>query len=289
MRIDIHVHPNFYEAVCESDADFKRSQEALNIHKNGYASLEHVRNQMRLAGLDRLVLLGQDERSVYGRPILDNRRIAALCAAEPKLFYGFGSVDPCVKSAEAEADAALGELGLKGLSINLSKLKIYPDDKRMAPIYELATEYDRPILFHCGVSYENDTLSEYTHPLCFEKLAEERPGLRIGLEHFGWPWVKETAMLMLKYPNVYVDTAALYFDNAREFYGYIFNHEYQKTWVERSLRHQIMFGSNNPRFEQIRMAKAMESMGFTEKNLALIMGSNALVFMGEDLVSTDKN
>lgn len=285
MKIDIHVHPNFYEAICDSDEEFERSQEALNIHKNGYASLEHIRNQMRLADLDRLVLLGQDERSVYGRPILDNRRIAKLCDEQPQTFYGFGSVDPCAEGAAEQADLALGELGLKGLSINLSKLGLYPDDKRMEPVYEVATAHNRPILFHCGISYENDTLSEFSHPLRFENLAKNQPNLRIGLEHFGWPWVKETAMLMLKYPNVYVDTAALYFDNAREFYHYIFNYEYQKTWVERSLRHQLLFGSNNPRFEQIRMANAICNMGFTEPTLQLIMGGNALVFMGEDGVS----
>ena len=87
-------------------------------------------------------------------------------------------------------------------------------------------------------------------------------------------------MLMLKYPNVYVDTGALYFDSALEFYSYIFNREYQLTWVERSLRHQIMFGSDNPRFEQIRMAKALDKLGLSQSTLELIKGQNAIDFLG---------
>ncbi len=52
------------------------------------------------------------------------------------------------------------------------------------------------------------------------------------------------------------------------------------TWIDRSLRHQVMFGSNNPRFEQIRMAQAIENLGFRESTLELIRGRNAVEFLG---------
>ena len=119
-----------------------------------------------------------------------------------------------------------------------------------------------------------------------------RSRLRICLGHFGWPWIRETAMLLLKYPNVYADTAALYFDNAREFYTQCFTRDipfYTQcftrdiplTWIDRSLRHQVMFGSDNPRFEQIRMAEALGTLGLRDSTLELIRGENALVFLGE--------
>ena len=38
------------------------------------------------------------------------------------------------------------------------------------------------------------------------------PELRINLAHFGFPWVLETAAIILKYPNVYADTACCYMD-----------------------------------------------------------------------------
>ena len=86
-------------------------------------------------------------------------------------------------------------------------------------------------------------------------------------------------MLMLKYPNVYTDTGLLYFDNAREFYGQVMNRDIPATWIDRSLRHQVMFGSNNPRFEQIRMAEALDTLGFRPSTLELIRGRNALDFL----------
>ena len=87
-------------------------------------------------------------------------------------------------------------------------------------------------------------------------------------------------MLMVKYPNVYTDTGALYFDNAKEFYTQMLARDIPITWIDRSLRHQVMFGSNNPRFEQIRMAQAIRELGFRESTLELIMGGNAIEFLG---------
>ena len=40
-----------------------------------------------------------------------------------------------------------------------------------------------------------------------------------------------------------------------------------------------MFGSNNPRFEQIRMADAIAKLGFRDSTLDLIRGGNALEFL----------
>ena len=48
-------------------------------------------------------------------------------------------------------------------------------------------------------------IRDSSKPLCFEEVAIEYPELRIGLAHFGWPWVQDTAMMLLKYPNVYAE------------------------------------------------------------------------------------
>lgn len=87
-------------------------------------------------------------------------------------------------------------------------------------------------------------------------------------------------MLMLKYPNVYADTALLYFDNAPEFYAQSFTVDMGRHWIDRSLRHQIMFGSDDPRLEMIRMKKAIEKLDMRQSTIELILGGNALEFLG---------
>lgn len=279
MFIDIHVHPAFFEPINTDPAKEEMRHNVLNIHKNGTAPLEHIFNQMHCAGLDRLTLLPQDYTSTVGC-VVSNEEIRQLVDAAPDKFIGFAGVDPLDPEAPDKLQDAFTRLNLKGLNLHTGRHHLLPSDPRMEPIYEICERYHKPIMFHAGLSWEPDTETSYCTPLAFEIVAEKHPKLKICMGHFGWPWVRETAMLMLKYPNVYADTGALYFDNAREFYTQTFTRDIPITWIDRSLRHQVMFGSNNPRFEQIRMAQAIGELGFRDSTLELIRGGNALEFIG---------
>lgn len=281
MFIDMHVHPTFFEPISENN-DIKLKefrQNSLNIHQNSIAPLEHIYNQMKCANLDKLCLLPHDYSSIYGRAIVSNEDIHKIVNLNKNAFIGFASVDPFTNNCLEKLDYAFNELKLSGLKLNPSKLKFYPYDERLLPIYDMCVKYNKPIIFHSGFSWEDDTLSKYSRPIEFEELALKYKKLRICLAHFGWPWVQETAMLMSKYRNIYADTALLYFDSAKEFFMQVFTKDIPITWIERSIRHQVMFGSNNPRFEQIRMANSILDIGFTTSTLDLIKYKNALDFL----------
>ena len=281
MFIDIHVHPAFYEPINEDEQKEQLRHDVLDIHKNGTAPLEHIFNQMRCAGLDYLCLLPQDYREgEEGQALVSNEEIRALVDQAPDKFIGFAGVSPLDPKAPERLEHAFGVLKLSGLKLNLGHHRIYPWDDRLTALYDICEKYNKPIIFHRGMSWEPGTLSKYCKPDLYEELAASRPNLRFCLAHFGWPWCREVAMLMLKYPNVYTDTGALYFDCAREFYEQLLTKDVPMTWIDRSLRHQVMFGSNNPRFEQIRMAETIKKMGFRESTLELICGQNAIEFLG---------
>lgn len=280
MFIDIRVSPAFYEPINQDAARENMRHEVLNIHKNGTAPLEHIYNQMNCAGLDMLGIHPIDYVTAIGEPVVTNQEIRKLVDMAPQKFIGFASVDPLDKEAPDKLQEAFSRLKLKGVSLHPGRLKYMPEDKRLEPIYEICEKYNKPIMFHAGLSWEPDTQTRYCTPLVFEPVAETHPKLRICLEQFGWPYVRETAMLMLKYKNVYADTGALYFDNAKEFYVQTFTRDIPVTWIDRSLRRQVMFASGNPRFEQIRMAKAIGELGFRDTTLELIRGENAIDFLG---------
>ena len=280
MFIDIHVHPAFFEPINKEPTREQMRHDLLNIHKNGLASLEHVFNQMRCAGLNRLCLLPADYSTQTGHVVVSNEEIHQLVSLAPDKFIGFAAADPFSSQAIEKLEFAFDELKLSGLKLHPSRQRFYPADKRLAPLYDLCEKYDKPIIFHSGLSWEPDTLSKYARPIEFEELAYIRPKLRICLAHFGWPWVQETAMLLVKYSNVYTDTSALHFDSAHEFFTRLFTNDIPLTWLDRSLRHQVMFGSNNPRFEQIRMVDAITRLGLRDSTLELILGGNAIEFLG---------
>ena len=282
MFIDVRVSPAFYEPINKDKKMENLRHEVLDIHKNGIAPLEHIFHQMDCANLDKLVLQPIDYSSVIGKAVVTNEEIASIVQLAKGRFVGFSSVDPMMDDAEEKLERAFTDLNLKGLCLNPGRCKYDPMDEKLERLYQICEKYDRPVVFSCGLSWEPDTLTKYTVPLIYEPVACYHPKMRICLTQFGWPYVREVAMLMLKYPNIYTDTGALYADNAKEFYVQMMTKDIPITWIDRSLRHQVMFGSGNPRFEQIRMAQAIHVLGFRDSTVDLICGQNACDFIGID-------
>lgn len=278
--IDIHTHPAFFEPIHSGAETLEYRRQAMGLFKAGVAPLQHIFNQMDCASIDKLALLPLDLTTIDGNVVVSNAEIATICALAPERFVGFASVDPHRPDAVEIVEYAFTGLHLAGLKLHPARQQFYATDAGLQPIYECCIRHNKPIIFHAGISLEPNANSKYARPAAFEAVAMQYPGLRFCLAHFAWPWVTETAALLLKYPNVYTDTALLYFDNAREFYDHVFKKELGEHWIDRSLRHQVMFGSNNPRFEQMRMLQALRSIGWRESTLDLVLGENALHFLG---------
>jgi predicted TIM-barrel fold metal-dependent hydrolase len=248
---------------------------------NTFQPLETFLLELDAAGLDRAVILPIDATTTRGTTLYSNEQVAELCAMSDRLI-GFASVDPCKDSAADDLEHAITGLGLGGLKLAPAMQQMFPDEARLEPIYAWAEARGIPILLHAGMSWEPGSRLAYGHPLRFEKVAAEHPRLRIVLAHLAWPWVMEAVALALKYPNVYLDTSALYFDNPTDFLRFAMTVQVPLSVFERSLRRQIVFGSNYPRVEVKNMARAVRGLGFSDECLDLIFRSNAETLLGEE-------
>lgn len=276
----MHVHPAFIEEAGFSKEKLEYNRQILGLYKTEEFGIDQWRRDCEVAKIDRLCILPLALSKEAGEGTMTNEQTAELVKKAKGMLIGFASVDPSRTDAVEVLEYAFTDLRLKGLKLHPSKQKIYPSDKRLLPIYQICEKYNKPVIFHSGVSMEPGTLVKYAHPLEFEEVAYRHPNLRICLAHFGWPWVKEVCMLMLKYPNVYTDTAMLYFDNPKEFYHQCMEVDIGPHWIDRSLRHQVMFGSDDPRLEQRRMIQAIRNMNMRESTKELILGGNAVEFLG---------
>ena len=285
--IDIHAHPWLFEEVCTTDEQEAFVIDMTGLYKSGSFPAEEHFIQMDYNGVDKCVLLPLDLTTTHGGSLGTNEQVHAIQNAYPDRFIGFASVDPFRDDACDVLELAFGTLKLSGLKLHPGKQRFYPSDETLEPIWQICEKYNKPVMFHAGMSVEPYTLSKYSHPMEFEELAYNHPNLRICLAHMAWPWVKEACMLMLKYGNVFADTACLYFDSAREFYDQVLTKDIPITWVDRGLRHQILFGTNDPRLESIRMKKALEELPLRPSTKELIMGGNALVFLGLEEYTRD--
>jgi predicted TIM-barrel fold metal-dependent hydrolase len=280
MIIDVHTHPIFFEDICRDQEELVFRKEQFGVWKQSPYSMEEMLVEMDAGGIDKTVLLPLDITTSHGGHIVTNDQVRTLVDLAPDRFIGFASVDPHRTDACDIVDYAFGELKLAGLKLHPSKQRFYPYDAALYPIYEKCLSYNKPIMFHAGMSWEPDALAKYSHPLHFEEVAVRYPGLKICLAHFGWPWTHETLMLLLKYPNVYTDTSMLYMDTPKDFYEQVFTKNMGPLWIERNVNEKVMFGSNGPRFRATRLKPALENMPFRKSTLQNILGANAERFLG---------
>ncbi|WHH60109.1 amidohydrolase family protein [Petroclostridium sp. X23] len=280
MVIDTHVHPALFADICEDRERFDQRCDELSFHLMKPAGLDLLDVQNAFAKIDKMVLLPQDCSVECGRAVISNEEIKKLVNLKPDAFIGFASVDPRSKDAVEKLEYAFEILKLGGLKLNPAKLRIYPGDEIMKPLYKKCMEYNKPVIFHAGLSWEPNTLSKYAQPVNFEEVAVESPELRMCLSHFGWPWVKETVMLLIKFPNVYTDTACAYLDSPSQFFDYIFHQEFGQYWLEHNFAEKVMFGSNSPRFRPVRILHGLNSIQMKDRTRQLVYGENAIKFLG---------
>jgi len=75
------------------------------------------------------------------------------------------------------------------------------------PYYALAAEFDVPVTMQAGTS-GGLMPSECGRPIGVDRPAIYFREVRFVLSHTGWPWVDEAIAMALKFPNVFLSTAA---------------------------------------------------------------------------------
>jgi len=279
--IDFHTHPFLVREMVERHPELVEAAREIFFIGNNFQPLETFLLELDVSGLERAVLLPIDCTTARGATVYTNEQIAELCQMSDR-FVGFASVDPHQPDAPARLRDAVERLGLRGLKLAPSLQAFFPNDHDLAyPVYEVAQELGLPVVMHAGMTWEPGVRLGYSQPMLLEEVVADFPGLNLVIAHMGWPWVLEAVTLALKYPNVYLDTSCLYFDSPRDFIRFVFTRQISLTWIERTLRHQVVFGSNYPRVEIKNMAAAIRELGLSEGCLRLVFSENARTLLGE--------
>lgn len=278
MIIDAHVHPVLYKSIYDEDS-FSFWEQRFGIGLMGPMGYDEVYAEMDVGGIDCNILLPLDISTTTGGYIVTNEQVASIVKDNPARFIGFASVDPHRLDASEVLERAFTELGAKGLHVHPAKQRFWATDVCMEPLFELCKEYNRPIMFDAGLSWEPGAPTKYGHPLALEEAIMNHPDVRMCLAHFAWPWVREMVMLMLKYPNVYTDCSVLYLDSPEESIERLFKVDMGPLWFQRSLSHQVLFGSNTPRFRAFKIRRAIEVLNLPDDVERNLLGDNARRFL----------
>jgi len=97
-------------------------------------------------------------------------------------------------------------------------------------------------------------------------VAHEFPDLRIVGGHIGFPWVAEMVSLMMKHPNVYVDTSAYKASRfPAELVGY----------MQGPGKKKVLFGTNYPMLTPADCLAGIDKLGLGEDALNAFLAGNA--------------
>ena len=273
--IDFHTHPVMVKELTDADEVLARNiHEVLGFHFPSQP-LDCFLREMDEAGIEKAVILPLDCSTAHHCQIISNEQIADLAASTPRLI-GFASVDPSQEDAPVQLERAVRQLGLQGLHLDPAVQRFYPNNPDSAyPVYQACAELGIPVLIQCGLSWAPSGLAKYAQPLLLEEAVQAFPTVNFVLGHFGWPWVLEAAMLAVKYPNVYLDTAILYSGTPKDAYHHVMAEQLGLDVMERSLYQKVLFGSNYPRIDIRRSVRGVRALGLSPAAEKAVLGENA--------------
>ncbi len=162
-------------------------------------------------------------------------------SGESGMAVPFATVHPA-DDVGAVVKAAFEE-GAQGLKFQCPVQQCAPDDERLAPAFELAAEYDRPILFHAGTAPMFSD-SPYVGADRFESFLASYPEVRAACAHMGTYEWEAFVDLAETYDNAYLDTSFAMSSAAGE--SMAFSPDDIPDRVFEAQSESIMYGSDLP-------------------------------------------
>ena len=152
-----------------------------------------------------------------------------------------------------------------GLKIYTGHEDFYCTDSCLAPVYDLAAEYNVPVLFHSG--WDN---AHYAAPKLFSELAESHPHNIFVYCHCYYPKIEECFEVLGKCHNVYFDTSSVADDEKML--------PQIKTALEKAIHEmpkRFIFGSDFGSCSQSVHLSLAESLDINDEERELLMHGNA--------------
>lgn len=221
MIIDIHTHIN-------------------NYHEDRVVSLEEC--------LDRLVAAMAENKVDYSLVLTSykvnehrpsTKRVVEAISGRKNLGVVAGISYLHYNHHDLSEIAEYLQQGLvKGLKLYPGYEPFYPNDTRLKVVYDMAVEYDVPVMFHSGDTYAPTGRVKYSHPLQIDDLAVDFPTMKIVICHVGNPWIKDCMEVVYKNDNVYADFSGLVLGD--------FTDKFEK-FMKKELEEMITY-AGNPRY-----------------------------------------
>ena len=259
-------------SLADMETLLRAGADKVSINTAAVRNPENVRLGAERFG-SQCVVVAIDAETVWDYKV-SNDAVAKAVSQYPDRLIGFASVDPHKGVvAVKELERAVKKLGLKGLKLLPHLIELYPNDKRMYPVYEKAQELGIPVLFHTGTQFHTGTRIKYCKPIYLDDVAVDFPDLKIVIAHFGFPWFYEAIAVCQRNPNVYFNIA-----------GWAPRHipEPVIRYMNGPLKHKCLFGSDYPLLPRKRIIEELKQLPLKQEVLKKLFEENPKRLLGID-------
>lgn len=231
---------------------------AQEIYRRAVASRPSMRDEESEATRDQIAA----DWAAYNSWAIAQRaeqpgRFAAMCAVDPILL------GEARTRAQIERGLAEGAIGLK---IVPGFMDAYPDDPRMAVVWEEADRRRLPVTAQCSGA-------SFAHPSRFEAVLRDYPNCRVVLAHMGLGGGEdEVVRLAGTYPNVFADTSSWLGNVGKPGER---NAEEAVKLFRRIGTDRVIFGTNYPITDPAEFVHTLRGLPLTASERRLISFENA--------------
>ena len=162
------------------------------------------------AGVERACLINYVAPDVMGFLPTVNDYVLKYAKADPERLIPFGSVHPAYTKDVRKAAKALVKKGLGGFKVHPPHQLLFPNDKRLTPLYDVAEDAGVAVMVHTGTSTFPAAKSRYGDPITVDDVAVDHPDLKIIMAHGGRPLWCDTAFFIARHHrNAYIDISSI--------------------------------------------------------------------------------
>lgn len=257
MIIDCHVHLNRYD-----------DEEPATL-RDRYLRL---RAEMDLHGIDyALVLssyLGNESRP-------DVHEILDVVTGDPHIGVVAAVSYLNYRAADlAELRVLLSAGLIKGLKLYPGYEPFYVHDPRMRVVYELAGEFDVPVMIHTGDTYDPKGKVKYSHPIEVDEVAVDFRDVTFVICHLGNPWITDAMEVIYKNPNVVGDISGFTLGHFEERFEQFMVQQVREVIAFAGDPSKLLYGTDWPIADMGSYKRFVRNLNLTEAETEQILWRN---------------
>lgn len=256
--IDCHVHLNNYH-----------EQEAISLEQ----SLDKLQETMQEAGVIYSLVLTSYIVSAH-RP--STAQVVKAIEKIPSLGVVAGISYLNYRQRDLRELADFLSAGLvKGLKLYPGYEPFYPHDPRLKVVYDLAEEFDVPVMIHTGDTYTPKGKVKYAHPLEVDEVAVDHRNVKLVICHLGNPWLVDCMEVVYKNANVYADFSGLILGEFTEAFEDYMEEQIGEVILYAGEPRKFLYGSDWPICSMKSYVEFVKQLRLPAPDLQAIMYENS--------------